>query len=208
MDLTNEDIALDLAQCPQPLAWSDVFARSAAPVEIEVGVGKGTFLLNQARCHPDINYLGIEWANEYYRFCVDRMRRWQMTHVRVLRADARDFIAHFVPDATVQAYHVYFPDPWPKKRHHKRRFFAPPNILQVARTLQPGGELRVATDHAEYFEVIREVLLEHEPVARLFERTDFLPADAAGEGEWVGSNFERKYIQEGRRFHTLALRRR
>ena len=207
MVLTSEDIVINIDNLSPHMELDRAFVRSG-PVEIEVGSGKGTFLLNQAKTHPAVNYLGIEWANAYYCYSVDRMRRWQVSNVRVLRADAREFIGRYLADGSVAAFHVYFPDPWPKKRHHKRRFFAPATIMQVARCLRAGGQLRTATDHAGYFEVISEVLLRDPAVAGLFEPVDFLPTEAADAGEWVGSNFERKYHKEGRAFYTLALRKR
>ena len=179
----------------------------AGPIHIEVGAGKGTFLLNQAKTRLEVNYLGIEWANKYYRYSVDRMRRWQMPNIRILRTDARYFIERYLPDECVNTYHIYFPDPWPKKRHHKRRFFQPTNVAQLVRTLICGGEIRTATDHTEYFEIISNLLLRDSTFANLFETIDFLPADTAEPGEWVGSNFERKYLQQGRPIHTLALRK-
>ena len=184
----------------------ELFLRPA-PVHIEIGSGKGTFLLNHSRAHPELNFLGIEWANKYYRYSVDRMRRWQMTNVRILRADARDFIGRYVADGAVAVFHVYFPDPWPKKRHQKRRFFTVPNITEVWRCLQTGGELHTVTDHADYYNVIREVLLDIPQTAKLFEQIDFFPADTADTGEWVGSNFERKYLRQKRQFYHLALKK-
>ncbi len=204
MELRNEDITVDLDNYSENMDLGDLFEKDA-PVEIEVGSGKGTFLLNQARLHGDINYLGIEWANKYYKLSVDRMRRWGMRNVRVLRTDARDFIGRYVPDESVQAFHIYFPDPWPKARHNKRRFFQRENILQVHRILKAGGQLRTATDHAEYYEAMREVMFGDGVVTPLFEEIEFHALDAANEGEWVGSNFERKYIEEGRTINTLAF---
>ncbi len=203
---TNEAIAVDIDKCLEMMDLGDLF-KSYGPVELEVGSGKGTFLLNQSRIHKDRNYLGIEWANEFYRYSVDRMRRWNIRNVRVLRTDARDFIRRYVRDGAIEVLHIYFPDPWPKNKHHKRRFFQRENILQVHRILAPGGELRVATDHRDYFELMRQVMLRDEKVAPLFEETDFYPLDAAEEGELVGSNFERKYIKEGREFYKMALRK-
>ena len=206
MPITNEDIAIDLDKCFPPIDLSELFVRRA-PVQIEVGSGKGTFLLNQAQAHPQVNFLGIEWANKYYRYSVDRMRRRQMANVRIARADARDFIGRYLTDESVETFHIYFPDPWPKKRHHKRRFFTPANIARVARCLVKGGDLRVVTDHADYFEVISELLLDDPEIAILFEQVAFYPAEAADVGEWVGSNFERKYLKEGRQVYTLAVKK-
>jgi tRNA (guanine-N7-)-methyltransferase len=191
--------------------FCDIFGRRAK-VHIEVGSGKGTFLLNQAKCRPDDNFMGIEWANRYYRFAVDRIGRWNLTNVRIIRTDAAIFIAENVPDTSVDCFHIYFPDPWPKKRHHKRRFFNPANVEHLIRCLKTEGTIRVATDYAEYFEQIKEVL---SACADRLEQIDFLPADGAQilqtEGgqvrEWVGSNFERKYLKENRPIFTIAVKK-
>ena len=206
LSLTSENVAVDLDNYGPPIDLQRLFSR-AAPLHLEIGSGKGTFLLNYARQHPEINLLGIEWANKYYRYSVDRMRRWQITNVRILRADAREFIAAYLPDQCIAAFHIYFPDPWPKKRHHKRRFFQPAVLNQVARCLTSDGQLRTATDHAEYFEIISDLLQNHPETARHFEPIEFFPSEAADPGEWVGSNFERKYRKEGRNIYTLAVRK-
>ncbi len=192
----DDTIAVDLDKYSAPLDLKTLFGRPG-PVHLELGSGKGTFLLNQARINPHFSYFGIEWANEYYRYSVDRMRRWQVENVRILRADGRIFIEQYLPDESIDTFHVYFPDPWPKNRHHKRRFFQPAVIAQVARCLVIGGEIRTATDHAEYFEVIKSVLLDDPVSSQRFEPVDFLPANTAAPGEWVGSNFERKIYSTG-----------
>ncbi|MCH9022614.1 MAG: tRNA (guanosine(46)-N7)-methyltransferase TrmB, partial [Planctomycetes bacterium] len=151
MGLTFDDIAIDLDNLCSHMDLERVFSRSA-PLHLEVGSGKGTFLVNQARALPDVNFLGIEWANKFYRYSVDRLQRWQLENVRVVRVDATDFIRLHLPDESVELYHIYFPDPWPKKRHHRRRFFNEDNMGQVLRTLIAGGILQVATDYQEYYE--------------------------------------------------------
>ena len=181
-----------------------IFGRQA-PVHIEIGSGKGTFLVNQARTHPEVNFLGIEWARRYYRYAVDRIGRRQLSNVKLIRTDAAALIAENIAASSVDCFHIYFPDPWPKKRHHKRRFFNDTNVEQLLRCLRPDGHLRVATDHAEYFEQITNVLAARS--GRL-EEVDFLPTAGADTGEWVGTNFERKYLKENRQIHTLAVRKR
>ena len=94
-----------------------IFGR-AGPVHIEIGTGKAAFLLNQALAQPDDNFLGIERAGRYYRYAVDRIGRWGLSNVRLIRTDAAIFLADFVPDNSTDCLHIYFPDPWPKKRHH------------------------------------------------------------------------------------------
>jgi tRNA (guanine-N7-)-methyltransferase len=192
---------------PEALAgkidFVNIFGR-CAPVHIEIGSGRGTFLLNQARENPVYNFLGIEWASRYYRYAVDRIGRWGLSNVRIIRTEAASFISDFVCDNSVDYFHVYFPDPWPKKRHHKRRFLCHVNLENLVRCLKTGGQLGIATDHADYFEQVKLVLA---GVQEKLDETDFLPAAGADTGEWVGTNFERKYLKEQRKIYTIALRK-
>jgi tRNA (guanine-N7-)-methyltransferase len=183
--------------------FTRLFGRSA-PIHIEIGVGRGTFLLNQAKTYPQTDFLGIEWANKYYRHSVDRIGRWNLTNVRIIRTDAAAFVADFLPDECADCFHIYFPDPWPKKRHHKRRFFNSANTDQLLRCLKLAGCIRIVTDHADYCEQIKNVIAEK---ADSLEKIDFLPAAGADTGEWVGSNFERKYLKESRPIFCLAVRK-
>ncbi|MBN1795096.1 MAG: tRNA (guanosine(46)-N7)-methyltransferase TrmB [Sedimentisphaerales bacterium] len=195
------DIVLDLDVLGEPADFTRIFGRPE-PLHIEVGSGKGTFLASQAQAQTDVNFLGIEWARKYYRYAVDRIGRWGLDNVRLVRADAADFITRFVPDSSVACYHIYYPDPWPKKRHHKRRFICPVNVEQLLRTLSLQGKIRIATDQAEYFEWMKEVFVEF--VDRL-KKVEFTPAAGAEGGEIIGTNYERKYIKENRDVFTLAF---
>ena len=176
----------------------------AGPVHIEIGIGKGTFLLAQAGCAGEVYFLGIEWANKYYRHAVDRIGRWGLANVRIIRADAALFLAEHVADSSVDWFHVYFPDPWPKKRHHKRRFISVPNMAQMLRCLKTGGVIQIATDHAEYFQEIEEVIKAYTSALEVIE---FTPAAGARDGELTGTNYERKYIKDKRDIHTIAVRK-
>jgi tRNA (guanine-N7-)-methyltransferase len=179
-----------------------VFGRPG-PVHIEIGTGKAAFLLNEARAHPEVNFLGIERASKYYRYAVDRIGRWGLTNVRIIRTDAAAFLANSIPDNSIDCFHIYFPDPWPKRRHHKRRFLCPANLECMLRALKTGGQLKIATDHIDYFQQIRELIT----AENRLEEIEFLPAAGADKGEWLGSNFERKYIKEQRPIYTLAVRK-
>jgi tRNA (guanine-N7-)-methyltransferase len=180
-----------------------IFGRPG-PVHIEIGSGKGTFLLGQATAQPGDNFLGIEWARKYYRYAVDRIGRWGLTNVRIIRTDAAGFITDSVPDDSVDCFHIYFPDPWPKKRHHKRRFICPPNLEQLIRCLKTSGQIKIATDHADYFEQIKNVLAAQSDT---LEETDFTKPAGAESGEWTGTNFERKYIKDQRPIYTITARK-
>ena len=174
------------------------------PVHIEIGSGKGTFLVGEAQSLPDDNFLGIEWAGRYYRYAVDRIGRWGLTNVRIIRTDAAVFLAEHVPDDCVDLFHIYFPDPWHKKRHNKRRLICSANLENFIRCLKVGGQLRIATDHADYFEQIKTVLAGR---SEQLEEIDFVRPSGAETGEHVGTNFERKYVKDDRPIHTIAVRK-
>jgi len=175
------------------------------PMDLEIGSGKGTFLVQQGTLDPTTDYLGIEWAKSFWRHAADRARRHELANVRVLWADATVFVRNFVSDNSFRRVHIYFPDPWPKKRHNKRRSVQAPFLRELHRVLTDQGEIRLATDHADYF----EWMLEHaSQVTDLFEQLPFERPASAGEGELVGTNFERKYRREGRPFQAMILRKR
>lgn len=226
--LTREVIP-PLEQAPlDPRTWfengSSAVERYPRPLDIEIGSGKGTFLVQQAAVTPGVDYLGIEYAKEYWRHAADRGRRHGLTNVRVLHADANEFIQHWVADRVCRQVHIYFPDPWPKARHHKRRLIQAPFLRHLHRILQDPapvvadsavgsalscdavlpqrGIVRLATDHADYFAWMEERV---DQVAELFQRRPFESTASAEEGELVGTNFERKYRREGRRFYGMVL---
>lgn len=174
------------------------------PVHIEIGCGKGTFLVNQAPFSPEVNFLGIERANKYYRWVVDRLGRHSLGNVRVVRADAAEFLQRFVGDGSVGCFHIYFPDPWPKRRHHKRRFFCRSNVQELIRCLAAGGVIKAATDYEEYFEAISGVM---EALKSHLGPSEFVRPPGAQEGEWTGTNFERKYIKQAKRIYTAAWKK-
>jgi tRNA (guanine-N7-)-methyltransferase len=180
---------------PRPLEWGVVFG-SEGPVEIEIGSGKGTFLVEAAGARPDHRFLSIEWALPYAEHLADRVRRRGLENVRVARADAARFLAEHVPAGSVRVLHVYFPDPWPKKRHHKRRLLQPGFIEAAAEALEPGGELRFVSDHAEYFEEARSALAAN---------PDLAEASVLEEEMTDLTNYERKYRAEGRPIHRARF---
>jgi tRNA (guanine-N7-)-methyltransferase len=186
-----------------PLDFTQLFGRTA-PVHLEVGSGKGTFLLHEARAKPEANFLGIEWANEFYLFAVDRIGRWGLTNVRIIHTDAAVFLSLYVPPESVDCLHIYFPDPWPKKSQRKKRILQQYNMTFLIGCLKPGGEIRIATDHDEYFQEIERVT---DIRSSVLEPVEFTRPAGAKEGELTGTNYERKYIKDKRTIHTLALRK-
>jgi tRNA (guanine-N7-)-methyltransferase len=197
-----EDIVVEPPGIGQVLDVVGLFD-PAGPVEMEIGCGKGGFLLRQARAHPERNYFGVEWANEIYRYAADRFRRWGLTNVRLMRADARHLMIHQFPVDVLSALHVYHPDPWPKRRHHKRRLFTPPFVEAAVRALRPGARWAVQSDHAEYFDVVRGLLRDHP----MLEPIDFDDAEFGTVDERTETNYEVKYLREGRPIYRLAVRK-
>jgi tRNA (guanine-N7-)-methyltransferase len=176
----------------QPVDWPAVFGNTH-PVEIEVGFGKGLFLVTAGQARPDTNFLGIEALRGLQLYAATRLAKRNLRNVRVACADARTFFRDRVPSGSVGAVHVYFPDPWWKKRHHKRRVWTPEFADQCVRVLRPGGRLLVATDVGDYYRIIRE-LLDGRPGLRLESAAEQTGPPAAGE---VLTNFERKARQKG-----------
>lgn len=159
-----------------------------APFEIEIGSGRARFLVAAARANPSHDFLGLERSLSYYRVCRERVERSGLANARVLRADGRLFAEGLAPDS-VRAVHVYFPDPWPKKKQRKRRLLDAVTLELLASRIEPGGTLRIATDYAGYGRSIGSLL---ESVAAL-ERLDWdaLPPPPP-------TSYEVKYRAEGR----------
>ena len=178
----------DLAKTPRPIAWPTLFG-NARPVEIEVGFGKGMFLLNAGAARPDTNFLGIEIERKYVFLTASRLVKHTIANVRLACTDARWLLKECVGADSVHAVHVYFPDPWWKQRHQKRKLFTADFAAQCTRVLVPGGTLHFVSDVAEYFEETCAMLAEQ----NLLRRAPSLPDAAA-----FLTNFERKYRQEGR----------
>jgi len=148
-DLTG--YLIPLAQVPSPLRACDLWGRPG-PWEIEVGSGKGLFLAHAAATQPERFFLGIEISLRYAKYTALRLLRASVSNARVIHGDAQRLFAQYLEDSSVEAVHVYFPDPWWKKRHRKRRLMNAAFLKHVERVLMPGGRLHFRTDVADYFD--------------------------------------------------------
>ncbi len=164
--LRKPDPALDLSRhlktfddLPQPWVTEKLFEREA-PLEVEVGSGKGLFLQSASSENPAHDFLGIEIAGKYARHAAARVAKQRLTNAIMVHGDAQRIFGELFPDESLAAVHVYFPDPWWKKRHHKRRVMNDRFVQQVARTLKADGTLHFWTDVLERYEAILELIAE------------------------------------------------
>jgi tRNA (guanine-N7-)-methyltransferase len=149
-----------LEELPQPLDCAALFGRRTR-LEIEVGSGKGLFLSAAAAGDPPCDFLGIEILGKYARYVAARLAKRQAANAKVIHGDAQHLFRTWLADDSVQAVHVYFPDPWWKARHKKRRVMSERFLHDVERTLVPGGRLHFWTDVEEYYRTSLELIERH-----------------------------------------------
>jgi tRNA (guanine-N7-)-methyltransferase len=144
-----------------PLDLAGVFGRASddkTPKFLEIGCGMGETTANIAAAHPDHDYLGIEVHTPGVGSLLKEIATRELANLRVIQHDAVEVVRDMIPPGALAGIHVYFPDPWPKKRHHKRRLIQPPFVALLAARLAPGGYLHCATDWEEYAQQMLEVL--------------------------------------------------
>jgi tRNA (guanine-N7-)-methyltransferase len=177
---------------PDPLNWVALFG-NANPVEIEVGMGKGLFLLTAAMARPETNFFGIEIVRKYQLYATTRFALRKLSNVKTVCADARWVLRRFVTPGSVASAHVYFPDPWWKARHKKRRVFTPGFAIDAARVIAAGGRLHIASDVEEYFGAMTGIVRAMPAFREVRSETSTVPLEEAG----YQTNFERKARQKG-----------
>ncbi len=155
LDLSRHLLTLDDLQ--PPLDIDSLFARPA-PFEVEVGSGKGLFMASASETMPGHNFLGIEISEKYARFAAAKLARNDRDNAVMIHGDAQRFCFEFLADESIAAVHVYFPDPWWKKRHRKRRIMNETFLCEVVRVLEQNGKLHFWTDVEEYFESSLELI--------------------------------------------------
>jgi tRNA (guanine-N7-)-methyltransferase len=172
------------------------------PIEMEIGAGKGKFLLHRAQIEPDINFIGFDYIWKYLKIGWARAQKRELENLLFFKAEAVEVITHLTPSESVSVFHIYFPDPWHKRRHHKRRFMTPEFIHMLHDRLVPGGLIELATDNFDYYMWLKRTLID------------------AGEDLWtatrekknerilnpeIKTNFELKYEAEGRDLYYIEL---
>ncbi len=185
----------------QRLQLSDIFEDGGdIPLEVDLGAGDGGFLMAMAQQFPERRYVGIErLLGRVRKMCRDA-GKLDLNNVRLLRLETTYAVEWLLPRGGVERVHLLCPDPWPKKKHHKRRLMAQPEFLKsVHSLLADGGEFLFKTDHPEYFEHVAEVMQEID----FFESVDW-PEDAFF---YPRTDFENQWLDQGRTIHRLRLRK-
>jgi tRNA (guanine-N7-)-methyltransferase len=160
-----------------PIDPARIFGRRA-PLVLEIGSGMGETTAAIAQAHPESDFLACELHGPGVGSLLNRIAAAGLTNLRIIRHDAVEVLEHMIPDGALAGIHLFFPDPWPKKRHHKRRLVQPAFAALAARKLAPGGYLHAATDWADYAEQMMQVLaaepaLEFAPQGRARPNTKF-----------------------------------
>lgn len=175
-----------------PFDWAEMFGNNN-PVEIDVGCGRGLFVYNASHVNPDVNYLGIEIDYKEGRRAAKRLQKIESPNARIIGGDVHKAFDHFIADNSVAALHLYFPDPWWKKKHHKRRVFNEHFVQSAIRVLIPYGLLHVWTDVTDYWNMSREML---EKTPQLVELS--APEEREPEHDMdYQTSFERKKRKDG-----------
>lgn len=190
---------------PRPGPWDvqTLFVRPA-PLEIEVGSGKGMFLVAASAERPQHNFLGCEIAGNYARLAAARLARAGRNNAMMLHGDALQLFRECLPAACALAVHVYFPDPWWKMRHRKRRVMKPDFLTQVERVLEPGGSLHFWTDVREYWDSTLAMIAEVTDLLGPFE----VPERAAEHEFDYRTHFERRTRLHAEAVYRAEFRRR
>ncbi len=183
-----------------PIDLSKVFGDK--PPWLEVGFGGGEHLVHMAKTYPDVGIIGCEPFINGVAMLLGKIREAGVENLAVHPGDVRDLF-DVLPDSCLQKVFLNYPDPWPKKRHHRRRFVTPEHLIPLHRVMAPGAELRVATDIADY---VRQTL-EEVPKAG-FDWLAEGPDDWREPwGDWISTRYEQKAIREGRPQHYLTFRK-
>lgn len=191
-ELTPEDYS-------EPLEAATVFGRSA-PLEVDLGCGDGSFLSELAEQVPERNFLGIERLLGRVRSACKKIAARHLTNARILQMDIRHAVQHIIPPGSVEVFYLMFPDPWPKRRHQRRRVLTQDLLQSIATALKPAGLLRITTDQRDYAEEMQRKLI-------LASALEIQPQDDGNSAPFPSSRFEEHFRARGVPIYRLVARR-
>ena len=188
---------------PSPVSLDRLFALPVAEVWLEIGFGGGEHLIWQARANPHVGLIGCEPFTDGIVKALSAIAAANLGNVRIHAEDARPLL-RWLPAASIARTFILFPDPWPKKRHHKRRLVSQATLAELARVMRPGGELRIATDVADYAHAILLAVAQQQS----FRQSAAAGGDWRERGiDWPQTRYEQKALLEGRRCSYFRFQR-
>lgn len=202
-DIPGPDWRVSLDEAREK-GWSALFDAPALPLVVEIGFGRGEFLADLAARSPEQCFVGIEYSAKRVLKLARRLARGELRNIRLLCVPAQEALNQAIPDASVSRFWINFPDPWPKKRHFKRRLVAPAFTRDLVRCMQPGAALEVATDHPGYAEWIHETLSATPGLENEHAPQPWCPTPEAGR---TPTAYELEWRALGRAFHFFRYRR-
>ena len=186
-----------------PIVFSEFFG-NFNPVEMEIGCGKGKFLVARSIENPGTNFLGIDRVSKFMNIGKTRAQKRALPNIRFIRAEARAFLTEAIVPASVSVFHIYFPDPWPKRRHQARRVFKEEFLKLLHARLVPGGLVEIATDDRDYFEAMKKTIA---ATAELWENVRETVNERILDG-MNKTNYELKWAAQGRSLFYAELKKR
>lgn len=186
-----------------PIIWSELFGNDH-PVELEIGFGKGLFLTTSATANPSVNYFGVEIERKYQLYAATRLLERGLKNVCLACGDGRDILRDRVSPHSVRTVHVYFPDPWWKTKHRKRRVFTPEFATAAGNVLKVGGRLSIATDVEAYHGVMVQIV---RSMGKSFLELRDPSLEEVTDGIEHVTSFERKFRNQGRPIYRAIFER-
>lgn len=188
---TTSNIMLNITSYGSLINVTEIFGNNN-PLEIDLGCGKGRFLCARAISLPNINFIGIDKRLKYLKKTEKKIARAKLSNVRLLNVEASYALGYLLPSACVSAIYIFFPDPWPKRRHHKHRLFNHQFLNILDKILQPRGKIHIATDWKDYFDKITQLFSVDK---RFVQIPPFIPTEEertnfeivfSTKGAWIG----------------------
>ncbi len=179
---------------------SDVFGNQN-PVEMEIGCGKAKLLITRAQSHPERNFIGVDYAWRYMKIGCQRAEKRGLSNIRFIKADANRVLSEFIVPESVSVFFIYFPDPWPKRRHQKRRLITQSFAELLHSRLTPRGRIEIATDDFAYFIAIRAAFARTETLWRQVKQSVDEPLFVCE----AKTNYEMKFLVDGRTLYYLEV---
>jgi tRNA (guanine-N7-)-methyltransferase len=205
-DIPGPDLRVDKDQVREK-GWEALFAGDLPgtfPMVVEIGFGRGEFLWNLAVERPDVAHLGVEVSFKRVLKMARRLARSEIRNIRLVEGNGEEMVRDLLPESSVETFWINFSDPWPKKRHHRRRLIQPRFLREIALRLQPGGRVEISTDHQGYSEWIDDALAAESLLENIHAPRPFL-REVPGR---MRTAYQLQWLREGRPLCFWTYRRR